>query len=279
DFPVANDSFDYKQKYPPDEEFEEMSPKARAFKVYVDESAKMDFELVNGWREGLDMLLIFAALFSAVVTTFIVQTCQSLQVNNAEVGNPLMLEMIRVQRAMVYGASAVEAVSPAVTSFTPKTADRWVNGLWFMSLGLSLATMLLAVLAKQWIHQYMTIPSVSPRTRCRIRHFRYRALEKWCVPIIIDLLPVLMHTALGLCFIGLVVYLRLLSTAMAVGMAVIGGVAFTVYLVTTILPVLYPDCAYKTPLSAHSFTITPTQLTFIASQSHWRLEIAVPTRY
>ncbi|KAF9023903.1 hypothetical protein BDZ89DRAFT_1069568 [Hymenopellis radicata] len=235
----ANDPFDYEQKYPPDEEFEEMSPKARAFKVYVDESVKMDFELVNGWREGLDMLLIFAALFSAVVTSFIVQTCQSLKVDNVEVGNSLMSEMISVQ--------PVEAVPPAVTSFRAQTADRWVNGLWFTSLGLSLATTLLAVLAKQWIHQYMTVPSVSPRTRCRIRHFRYKALEKWRVPLIIELLPVLMHAALGLFFIGLVVYLRSLSTAMAVG-------AFAVYLVTTILPVFYPDCAYKTPLSVHSFT-------------------------
>ncbi|KAF8868900.1 hypothetical protein CPB85DRAFT_1190937, partial [Mucidula mucida] len=127
---------------------------ARVWRVYGDESSKIDIEMVAGWREGLDMLLVFAALFSAVVTAFLTATCKSMQVDNTEVTNSLLLEMIGVQRAIlhvvVYGPTDVEAVPPAIISFRPKPADFWVNGLWFMSLGLSLSTTLLAVLAKQW---------------------------------------------------------------------------------------------------------------------------------
>ncbi|KAF9010356.1 hypothetical protein BDZ89DRAFT_897107, partial [Hymenopellis radicata] len=203
---------DYEQKYAPDDQYDELSPKARVWRVYGDESTKIDIEMVAGWREGLDMLLVFAALFSAVVTAFLTTTCQSMRVDNSEVTNSLLLEMIGVQRAIlhvvVYGPADVETVPPAIISFQPKPADFWVNGLWFTSLGLSLSTTLLAVLAKQWIHQYISVPSVgSPRNRCRVRHFRYKALAKWRVPLIIELLPVLMHAALGLFFIGLVVYL------------------------------------------------------------------------
>ncbi|KAF8904904.1 hypothetical protein CPB85DRAFT_1159036, partial [Mucidula mucida] len=199
---------DYEQKYAPDPIYEEWSPKARVWRVYGDEATQIDIEMVAGWREGLDMLLVFAALFSGVVTTFVTTTCKSLQLDLARVTNSLIAEMVSVQRATVHGAEAVNAVPPAVTSFPLQTSDFWVNALWFMSLGLSLSTTLLAVLAKQWIHQYLSVASTgSPRNRCRVRHFRYKALKKWHVPLIIELLPVLMHAALGLFFVGLVIYL------------------------------------------------------------------------
>ncbi|KAF9022075.1 hypothetical protein BDZ89DRAFT_1093352 [Hymenopellis radicata] len=232
---AVHDPFDYEQKYAPDPIYEEWSPKARVWRVYGDEATQIDIEMVAGWREGLDMLLVFAALFSGVVTTFVTTTCQSLRVDLAQVTNSLISEMVKVQRAMVHGAEAVDAVPPAVTSFQLQASDFWVNGLWFMSLGLSLSTTLLAVLAKQWIHQYISVASAgSPRNRCRVRHFRYKALKKWHVPLLIELLPVLMHAALGLFFIGLVIYLCSLSTVMAVHMSIIatGAFAYT-YVYTT----------------------------------------------
>ncbi|KAF9007765.1 hypothetical protein BDZ89DRAFT_1168404 [Hymenopellis radicata] len=256
---IANDPFDYEQKYAPDEEFKEMSPNARAFRVYVDESAKYDREMVNGWREGLDMLLVFAALFSAVVTTFVTQNCQALRVDNSEVANSLMSEMIGVQRAildaLVYKPDTVEVVPSASTSFHRKSSDLWVNGLWFTSLGLSLSTTLLAILAKQWIHQYLSVHAGSPRNHCRVRHLRYTALHKWHVPLIIELLPVLMHAALGLFFVGLIIYLSSLSAAMALAMAVIATSAFGMYFICSVLPMFHPDCAYKTPLSIHAYSL------------------------
>ncbi|KAF9030197.1 hypothetical protein BDZ89DRAFT_678758 [Hymenopellis radicata] len=265
---VVNDPFDYEQKYAPDEQYAEMSPMARVFRVYNDESLKYDTEMVNGWREGLDMLLLFAALFSAVVTAFVTSTSPSMRVDNSEVTNSLISEMISVQRAMlhvmVFGPKDVQTVPSTVASFHPKASDLWVNGLWFASLGLSLATTLLAVLAKQWIHQYTSFTSGSPRDRARIRHFRYTALQRWHVPIFIELLPVLMHAALGLFFIGLVVYLCSLSTVMAVNMAFTGAAAFGMYSISTVLPVFYTDCPYKTPLSLYFFII-------FSSIRHWAL--------
>ncbi|KAF8868717.1 hypothetical protein CPB85DRAFT_1186238, partial [Mucidula mucida] len=83
----------------------------------------------------------------------------------------------------------------------------------------------------------------------QIGRFRYKALKKWHVPLIIVLLSVLMHTALGLFFIGLVIYLYSLSTVMAAHMTIIASSAFGIYSVTSILPVFYLDCVYKMPLS------------------------------
>ncbi|KAF9023351.1 hypothetical protein BDZ89DRAFT_1192413 [Hymenopellis radicata] len=107
---AVNDPFNYEQKYSPDAEYEKLFPKARVWRVYGDKSVKYDLEMVGGWREGLDILLVLAALFSAVVTTFVTQTCQALRVNHGEVTASLMLELIADQRAMVMGREAVENV-------------------------------------------------------------------------------------------------------------------------------------------------------------------------
>ncbi|KAF8915537.1 hypothetical protein CPB85DRAFT_412083 [Mucidula mucida] len=74
----ANDPYDYEQKYPEDEEFHEMGPRARIWKIFWDECTKYDSDMVEDWRDGLDVLLVFAGLFSAVVSTFVAQTCQSI---------------------------------------------------------------------------------------------------------------------------------------------------------------------------------------------------------
>lgn len=55
------DPFDYEQKYPSDERYKEMSEKSRVWKTYMDESTKFDLDMVENWRDGLDMLLVFVS--------------------------------------------------------------------------------------------------------------------------------------------------------------------------------------------------------------------------
>ena len=59
---AANDPFDYEQKYPDDEEYKEMGPMARIWKVFLDECGKFDTEMVENWRDALDVLLVFVSL-------------------------------------------------------------------------------------------------------------------------------------------------------------------------------------------------------------------------
>ncbi|KAK0476757.1 hypothetical protein IW261DRAFT_1367554, partial [Armillaria novae-zelandiae] len=202
----GSDPFDYEQKFPEDKQYEEMGPTARVWRTYLEECAAFDIEMVEGWRDGLDVLLVFAGLFSAVVTTFVAQTSQSLQVDYGQVTASLLIELISVQRFAANG-SLVNDVPPSDLAFRPSTYDSWVNGLWFMSLSLSLATALFAVLTKQWIHQYMSVPSGTPRDKCRVRQFRYMGLQQWRVAFIIGLLPVLMSTSLAVFLVGLVLFI------------------------------------------------------------------------
>ncbi|PBK87135.1 hypothetical protein ARMGADRAFT_972220, partial [Armillaria gallica] len=208
----AADPSDYEQKYTEDNKHAEVSPNARVWRTYLDESQMFDTEMVEDSRDTVDVLLVFAGLFSAVVTTFVVQTSQQLQIDFAEISALLLFELVLAQRSSsnesIHDASPFSSFpfDPSV-QFSPDRASTWINGLWFTSLTLSLVTALIAVLVKQWLHQYMSISSGTPRDRSLVRQYRYIGLQAWHVPLIIGLLPVLMHVALALFFLGLALFL------------------------------------------------------------------------
>ncbi|KAK0457172.1 uncharacterized protein EV420DRAFT_1335897, partial [Desarmillaria tabescens] len=254
----GNDTFDYEQRFPEDKQYEELGPLARVWRTYLEECAKFDAEMAEGWRDGLDVLLVFAGLFSAVVTTFVAQTSQNLRVDYGQVTASLLFELIDVQRAAANGSLVNNIPRSGLTPFSdfrPTTSDSLVNGLWFTSLSFSLATALFAVLTKQWIHQYMAVPSGTPRDRCRIRQFRYMGLEQWGVGFIIGLLPVLMSALLCVFLVGLVIFLVPLQVSIASVVGTITFISFTAYFITNFLPIIYPSCPYKTPLSQYTFPL------------------------
>ncbi len=123
-----------------------------------------------------------------------------------------------------------------------------MNGLWFTSLFLSLTTALVVVLVKQWLHHYVALPSGTPRDRSFTRQFRYAGFQKWHVQVIIGLLPVLMHLALAIFLVGLVIFLQPLRQALSWIICAGTGLVYTAYAVVTILPILFPQCPYRTPL-------------------------------
>ncbi|KAJ3723924.1 hypothetical protein C8R42DRAFT_775008 [Lentinula raphanica] len=124
---------DYEQRFPEDPVFEETGPNARVWRTYLVESAVFDENMVGEARDGLDAMLVFAGLFSAVVTSFLVQTSQNLQLNSADVAASLLSELVAVQRAAAIGSN-ISAVPTSTlvfgSDFHPHAVDVWINGLW-----------------------------------------------------------------------------------------------------------------------------------------------------
>ncbi|SJL11089.1 uncharacterized protein ARMOST_14492 [Armillaria ostoyae] len=245
-------AFDYEDKYPEDPIYEETAPTARVWRTYLDESQKLDADRVGDWRETVDVLLVFAGLFSAVVSAFAVQFSQNLQPDYNQISAYLLFELVSIQQAISNGTSADLPLSSAVNptaNFTPATSIAWVNGLWFTSLSLSLSAALISVLVKQWLHHYMILPSGTPRERSHIRQYRYMGLHKWQVPLIIGLLPMLMHLALAFFFVGLVVFLGPMHIIIAWVTGGIGAIAYLFVIATNVLPFWFSQCPYRTPLA------------------------------
>ncbi|KAF9033778.1 hypothetical protein BDZ89DRAFT_1111241 [Hymenopellis radicata] len=252
------DPLDYEQKYPPDPIYEEAQPNSRVWRMCLDEFQIFDSDLAEDARDTVDVLLVFAGLFPAVVTAFLIQAAEKLEPDYVQLSSSILYEILVVQRAFVNG-SAVEldpvVSSPNALDFSPTHAQLWINGLWYTSLSLSLITALVAVLAKQWLHQYMAITSGTSLDRSLLRQFRYEGLQAWRVPLIIGLLPALMHLSLGIFFIGLIIFLAQLYPASAYVVGLFALIAYSAYFASLILSAAHPQCPYKTPLSNQLYVL------------------------
>ena len=69
----------------------------------------------------------------------------------------------------------------------------WVNGLWFASLVISLATASLGILVQSWLREYLAGEWISPQEKLRARQYRHPAMEHWRVFEIAAALPLLLQ--------------------------------------------------------------------------------------
>lgn len=104
----------------------------------------------------------------------------------------------------------------------------------------------------------------------RLRQLRYDGILSWKVPAIISLLPLAVQLSVLLFFFGLLLLLRSLDHVVTDNFTVIGGVLFSLFVVTIPLPLVFPACPYKTPLlptilTLWNFTVAPAIITAAAA--------------
>ncbi|KAF9256435.1 hypothetical protein L218DRAFT_1026219, partial [Marasmius fiardii PR-910] len=189
-----------------------------------------DNDLLGAHKEDIDTLLVFAGLFSAVVTAFTIESYQWLQEDPADTTVLLLMQIVQ------QGSGQSPPPSPPQT-FTPLPTYVRINTFWFLSLTLSLIVALFGLLCKQWLrtHQRQTNTQTSGQALalCWLRH---QSLEHWHVHKILSLLPIFLELALFLFFAGL---LELLWNHHPIPFAIVlvaVGLAVVFYLITTILP-------------------------------------------
>ncbi|KAF9042729.1 hypothetical protein BDZ89DRAFT_1059610, partial [Hymenopellis radicata] len=243
----------YEERFPEDPYCEETAPNARVWRTLVEEAAAFDAVFVGQARDGLDVMLVFAGLFSAVVTSFLVQVSQSLQADYTAMSAILLHDLVAVQLSIAEGPSSLlNITAPSVNpmqTFRPDSITVWVNGLWVVSLTASLVVALSAVLVKQWLHHYTSIPSGTPGTRSHLHQYRFIGLQKWRVSVIIGLLPIIMHASLALFLAGLMLFFIPLRTSLACAVGVFTVVFCLLYLISSAMPIFFPQCPYQTPLT------------------------------
>ncbi|KAI0370978.1 hypothetical protein BV20DRAFT_943154, partial [Pilatotrama ljubarskyi] len=213
---------------------------AEIWPLYLEHALAEDKETVQAWNTDLDSLLIFAALFSAVLTAFIIESYQGLQADPTdELLNAILYEL----RATRNASAAAEAPVPR---FRVADSAVRVNVYWFSSLILSLAAALITILAKQWVNYLLAGLSPHPSTRARHRQYRVDGMHKWNLPAIISFLPILLHVSLLLFFAGLIDFVWGLNESVAIVSALLVCTTSVVYAAANMLAYVYPECLFKT---------------------------------
>ncbi|KAK0459391.1 uncharacterized protein EV420DRAFT_1642372 [Desarmillaria tabescens] len=124
-FRQGNDLFDYEDKYPEDPIYHETAPNARVWRTYADENVNFDVKMVEDSRDNVDVLLVFAGLFSAVVSTFIIQASQSLSADYTQMSASFLFELVAIQRALASGAAIDTSQHVLVRPFFSLRAFHW----------------------------------------------------------------------------------------------------------------------------------------------------------
>ncbi|KAG8765193.1 hypothetical protein FRC12_007638 [Ceratobasidium sp. 428] len=233
---------------------EELAPDATIWRLYLEEAYDHDQELVKGRHASLDMLLLFAALFSAILTAFLIEPKDLLQQDPADVSIALMLAIAQSQYRMEQGASATSntgATPPTIPEFIPSMTARWINGIWFTSLAFSLSAALVAMLGKEWLTAFLASRPRPAHAHALLRQSRLEGLNHWWALHIIALLPSFLHVSLLLFSVGLVLYLSTMDGVIAAVVASIVGLTSLFYVVTAILGAIYDFCPFVTELSKY----------------------------
>ncbi|KZV98036.1 hypothetical protein EXIGLDRAFT_746826 [Exidia glandulosa HHB12029] len=148
--PIEELDTEFKRKFPPDPLGKELDDGARVWKVYRDEATAYDTTMLDGWSQTLDILLIFAGLFSAVATAFVIESYQLLGPDK----DAYILTALYIIASASNSSTPLLLPPPPPFDTNVSSLSRWINGLWFTSILLSLSVALLSILVKQWIGEY-----------------------------------------------------------------------------------------------------------------------------
>ncbi|KAJ7614832.1 hypothetical protein FB45DRAFT_1064488 [Roridomyces roridus] len=221
---------------------------AKIWSIYVGEAERYDAALVESWKADMEGMLIFSGLFSASLTAFLIESYKTLQPDSGDLTVAALSQVSHQLAAISTGASAALESPP---EFAPKASSLLCNALWFISLSLSLICALLATLVEQWAREFLhkTEMRPSPVRRARIFSFLYFGLKQFRMHTVVDVIPSLLHGSLLLFFAGLVAFLIPVNQLIMYLMVGTLAIFLLLYLGLTILPVIYLDCPYRTPLS------------------------------
>ncbi|KAF8962498.1 hypothetical protein BDZ97DRAFT_1825225 [Flammula alnicola] len=203
------------------------------------------------WKEEVENLLIYASIFSGVVTTFVVIAHQNLT-QDASAAVVISL-LTRIADRLDSPTQPPSAPLP-ISTFTASASAVRIGIFWFLSLALSLSTVLVGIVALQWIREYQRYQDVyddfipTPRVQVSTYHMRAEALRRWFVPQIFRCLPLILQAALVLFFIGIIDFVWTLHRTVAICVTALIGLTFFFLIATTILPTLqYLLVAFRDP--------------------------------
>ncbi|KAF8338910.1 uncharacterized protein EI90DRAFT_2829001, partial [Cantharellus anzutake] len=161
-----------------------------------------DRTIVNGWLSALDMLMLFAGLFAAILSAFLIESSRDLRAKDITVLSDQIARLL----SNVTSTDVGSEVGDSGGRFHPSTTTIVVNRLWYSSLGITLSSTVILMLAKQWLEEYrtsgMSLKFLNEDSLEGIKHqaslvaYRSAGLSLWIVPEIIGVLPIALHIAL-----------------------------------------------------------------------------------
>ncbi|KAJ7719259.1 hypothetical protein B0H16DRAFT_407727 [Mycena metata] len=208
-----------------------------SYKTLADEH---DRDLQQRYSTDLDTALIFAGLFSAVDSAFIIQ------------------------------------IQPGIQVRSPDLVVLVAQNLLYFSLFSTLLAALLAVLGKQWLTHYLAASERGTiEARGLERQRKLDGLHRWKFDTVMQIFPLLLQIGLFLFSAGLSIYLWRIHISLAIVVLSFTAFGFISYTVLLISAVAAPDSPFQTPLAPVVARLIPT--TFLRKAKTLSDQILVQT--
>ncbi|KAI0743034.1 hypothetical protein C8Q80DRAFT_949224 [Daedaleopsis nitida] len=209
-------------------------------------------EMMARWDGEIDTLLVFAALLSAIVSAFTVESYQLLAPSSPD---PVLATLQQISTQLNSFSINPPFVNSTHVAAYPTNPDAsppprwaiWLNALWFLSLVISISSATIGIMVKQWLNAYKSGLWGTSRQIAQLRQYRLNGLKKWHVADIVALLPVLLEISLALFLAGIVVFLWVLHRAIAIPATIVVGLLLVSVFTTVVLPAFASDCCYLSP--------------------------------
>ncbi|KAJ7479699.1 hypothetical protein FB451DRAFT_164027 [Mycena latifolia] len=191
---------------------------------YMKLADEHDKEFQRKYSTDLDTALIFAGLFSAVSSAFIIQIQPQLMTD------PLKIIVI-------------------------------AQSLLYTSLFATLLAALLAVLGKQWIMAYEAAGSRGTiEERGLERQRKLDGLRRWKLEGILQMFPLLLQLAVFLFSTALSIYLWTVHHGIAIVVLALTCSGFAAYILILVSAIMSPDSPFQTPLATFITQVIPRSI-------------------
>ncbi|KAJ7849042.1 hypothetical protein B0H13DRAFT_1480029, partial [Mycena leptocephala] len=94
--------------------------------VYISEAEKYDKSLVESWKSDMEGMLIFAGLFSASLTAFIIESYKTLILDS---GDSTVQLLAQISNQLAAAGNGSNFTLPEPTHFTPPASSLVCNAL------------------------------------------------------------------------------------------------------------------------------------------------------
>ncbi|KAJ7474420.1 hypothetical protein B0H11DRAFT_1332696 [Mycena galericulata] len=222
--------------------------------AYKGVSEEYDKEFQEKYSTDLETSLIFAGLFSAVSSAFIIQIQPSLQQDPNAMNQALLRLLIHNTNSSVFTES--EVLIPEWNG--PPSIIVAVQILLYISLFSTLLAAFLAVLGKQWLMYYGAARDRgNMEQRCLERQRKVDGLRKWGFDLVMQISPMLQQLALLLFGVALSIYLGTIQNSIAIIVFSLTCLGIVLYSFFGISAIFYPDSPFQTPLADYLIKLIP----------------------
>jgi hypothetical protein len=191
-----------------------------------------------------------AALFAGFLSTFLIELLGRLEPDPMDIIQDVLIYQTQMMRNSSLGPYVPSAFSPPEYIVV-------VNALFHASVGVMILAAFIAMLIKSWVREFdrglraMTLPE----QRAKTREFRYLGMERWRLPEMVGILPLLIQISLLLFSIGLILFLFHISTLSFGVTTAIFGIGMLYYGMTTSISVFVTSSPFHSPLSRAFATV------------------------